>query len=36
FVLGLIVAIFIFLVLFTIISLVFHYSGADIKNLFNY
>jgi len=36
FVLGLIVAIFIFVILFTILSLVFRYSGADIKNLFNY
>ena len=36
FILGLIVALFIFLILFLLITMVFHYSGSDLKNLFNY
>lgn len=35
FVLGLLVALFIFIILFVIITLVFHYQGSDLKNLFN-
>jgi len=34
FILGLIVALFVFLILFLLITIVFHYSGADLKNLF--
>jgi len=36
FILGLLVALFIFIILFLLITLVFHYSGSDLKNLFNY
>ena len=36
FILGLLVALFIFIILFVLITLVFHYSGSDLKNLFNY
>ena len=36
FTLGLLVALFIFIILFLLITLVFHYSGSDLKNLFNY
>lgn len=36
FILGLIAALLIFLILFFLIVWVFHYSGADLKNLFNY
>ncbi len=36
FILGLIVALFIFLILLLLITMVFHYSGSDLKNLFNY
>lgn len=35
FILGLIVAFLVFIVLFLIITKIFHYSGADLKNLFN-
>lgn len=35
FILGLLVALFVFIILFVLITLVFHYSGSDLKNLFN-
>lgn len=35
FVIGLLVAIFVFIILFLLITVVFHYSGSDLKNLFN-
>lgn len=35
-ILGLIAAWFIFIVLFWLITTIFHYSGLDIQNLFNY
>jgi len=36
FILGLTVALFIFMLLLLLVSVVFHYSGSDLKNLFNY
>lgn len=36
FILGLLIALFIFIILFVLITLVFHYQGSDLKNLFNY
>jgi len=36
FVFGLIVALFIFFVLFLLITIIFRYSGSDLKSLFNY
>jgi len=36
FILGLLVALFIFIILFVLITLVVHYQGSDLKNLFNY
>jgi len=36
FILGLMVASFIFWILFLLITIIFRYSGSDLKNLFNY